>query len=176
MTKLALLFIALSFHTAAASPITDAQQLVAQTTHTALAPRVLVLDQNLTGLVRAYAEPTRIVAGPYAYKQINRRTEMGAYLALHEAAHRPDVMYCTPSYYEEGIADALARDLHPTLVARWGGDVHSYVSYAYDPNVVTIRTRSSLATGKPYRSRAARLWRRTLWASNCEQRATMLGY
>jgi len=80
-------------------------------------------------------------------------TPIALFARLHELSHVPANAACwgepgsAERDLEEGIADALARDLFAA---------------------------SARATGRGWRSREARLWRRALWASDCAGRGLLL--
>lgn len=104
---------------------------------------------------------------------------IGVYVRIHESLHKADTaLYCPGQ--EEAIVDALARDLLPALLKRMGY-APAIVHTAYDtrgPNgeasVGDVRAASAVATGEPWTSRSARLFRRALWAADCATRSQML--
>lgn len=106
---------------------------------------------------------------------------IGVYVRTHELAHKQDTIDgCYQS--EEAIVDAMARDLFAAAALHFAGYIGGPVSSAYDergPNgeasVGDVRVASARATGQRWGSRAARLWRRALWAQGCDGRAAMLG-
>lgn len=108
-------------------------------------------------------------------------TTLGLYVQLHELLHKPDT--AAGCYREEeAIVDALTRDLAPALVWRTlGVPMGQPVQTVYDqrgpngePSVGDVRAASAAATGQPWRSREARLWRRAIWAASCDGRQAML--
>jgi hypothetical protein len=99
----------------------------------------------------------------------DRRDRHGAgATVIHELLHGRSPG--TERALEEGIAEALAHDLYPAWAKAFG------VRYAGAPTVVAmhevdaVRKASALATGKPWKSRDARLWRRDLWRADAATR------
>lgn len=92
---------------------------------------------------------------------------------LHETLHTADGMTITNPALEEGVVDALALDLYPA----WGKAMGVYVwptAPNYPAEVRLVRTASARATGTPWRSRAARLWRRDLWRADQSTRTALV--
>lgn len=113
---------------------------------------------------------------PWVVGALERRTCTAAALMLHELLHRPEVG--TEDAVEEGIAEALRLDLYPAVAKRLGcrgwrtliGTLPMYPAEVSD-----VMTSSVYATGsRRYSDRAARLWRRELWAASRDGRRDML--
>lgn len=96
-------------------------------------------------------------------------------LLLHEILH-DDHALATPVGLEEGIAEAVSIDLY----AAWGRAMklvswpaEDVYSSSYPEELAAVRKASALATGRPWKSRAARLWRRDLWRADSATRVAM---
>lgn len=94
--------------------------------------------------------------------------EQVGHLLLHELLHR----WHADRDLEEMAVDAEAIDLYPAW-ARSEGISFEYPIVPLYPEVAHVRTASARATGTSWRSRAARLWRRALWATDDTGRASM---
>lgn len=102
------------------------------------------------------------------------------HVLVHELLHRPETAACWGPRpggvdVEEGVVDALALDLLPAWGRRFLGAPTIETSF-YPADVAAIRAASARATGsRTWRTRGARLWRRSLWAASCDGRVAMLG-
>lgn len=128
-----------------------------------------VYSENTAGEYQP-ADDTITLAADFAYL-----SPASLYVQLHEHLHRAETIDgCYQD--EEGIVDAITRDLYPAfmrrVLPRWVtfGEPHT----DYDPQVRGVRYASAAATGRSWRSREARTWRRALWGASCEGRAAML--
>lgn len=113
-------------------------------------------------------------------------TPSAAWVRIHELAHRPANAACwgyiaddgtmTPDRRtEEGIADALTRDLMPAAVRRFAPGWSWFVEVGgYGPEVASVRYAVRKLTGGPGWGRPERLMLRRLWAADCETRRAML--
>lgn len=100
-------------------------------------------------------------------------------ILLHELLHRNEHLNGTQDDrdLEEGITEAMTLDLAPAYARQVVGrriDFEDYSGSIYDEIVLDIRGASSIATGRPWWSRAARLWRRELWAASIDGRRLMM--
>lgn len=95
----------------------------------------------------------------------------GFYVLLHEALHLPDHV---GNGANEGATDALACDLYPGWVRAITGIAWPSPPPRYPREVQVVREASHRATGQPWRSWAARRWRRAYEQSSDELRAQML--
>jgi hypothetical protein len=93
---------------------------------------------------------------------------------LHELLHteRDDA---TPVELAEGIVDAVAKDLYmpwtrAMRLTHWNWNPSQS---SYPAELAAVRKASALATGKPWKSRAARLWRRDLWRADAATRVAV---
>ncbi len=95
---------------------------------------------------------------------------------LHEVLHddEPSVT-ALDGWVEHGLVEALAEDFWPAYVWRMTGrrDVLSPFTVHGDA-VRVVRVASARATGSPWTSRAARVWRRSVWAMTSRQRIAEL--
>lgn len=85
---------------------------------------------------------------------------------LHETLHTDEVERDQlGSWVEHGLVEALAEDLWPAYTWQLGRrrDVLSPFTVHGDA-VRVVRVASARATGQPWTSRAARVWRRSVWA------------
>ena len=103
------------------------------------------------------------------------------YARQHELDHRPGNAACwgeagsAERALEEGLADAVAQDLMPAAMHRFAPQWWGFVlESGYEQEVRNVRYASAAATGRPWRSREARLWRRALWGADCDGRVAML--
>lgn len=102
-------------------------------------------------------------------------------LLVHERAHQAG-MYDRPAtdvgnWLEEGITDAVARDVTPMFLrALYPGRVLWWfdAAGAYDRGVAMVRTCSARLTGRPWFSGKAREWRRYVWRSGWDVRLDAL--
>lgn len=133
------------------------------------------------GGCEAVAFGDRIEVGPETWRDIEvvERTGIDRYrrgqLLLHELLHDDHAAW-TPTDLEEGIVEAVSQDLY----AAWGkamglrewsrADVNTS---SYPAQLAAVRKASALATGVPWKSRAARLWRRDLWRADAVTRVEM---
>lgn len=106
-----------------------------------------------------------------------------ARLLIHELLHRlrdaagGDVSIVTREdlRIEEGAVEALAADLWPAWTARFTGRRPApWAPTTYEEEVIAVRAASALATGHPWESRPARLWRRDLWSATIAGRRAMM--
>lgn len=93
---------------------------------------------------------------------------------LHEVLHRWDTGSPFPlwaRWVEHGLVEAVAEDLWPAFVYQRTGrrDVLSPFTVHGDA-VAWVRRASSRATGRPWPSREARVWRRSVWGMDELQR------
>jgi hypothetical protein len=122
----------------------------------------------------------RIELHPDVWRNITRIDETGrdgwgeGATLLHELLHteRDDA---TPVALGEGIVEAVAKDLYlpwtrGMRLTVWNWDP---ILTPYPAEVAAVRKASALATGKPWKSRAARLWRRDLWRMDAESRVAV---
>jgi len=91
-----------------------------------------------------------------------------ARVALHETLHTWDTGSAFPEWarwIEHGLVEAVAEDLWPAWVFQTTGrrGVQSPFTVHTDA-VAHARRASGLATGRPWTSREARVWRRNVWA------------
>lgn len=103
------------------------------------------------------------------------------WVRIHELAHRPENAACwglpgSPDRAtEEGIADALTRDLMPAAVRRFAPGWSWFVEVGgYAPEVAGVRYAVRQLTGGRGWGRAERLKLRELWAADCTKREAML--
>lgn len=111
-------------------------------------------------------------------------TPGAVWVRIHELAHRPENAACWGSpdsperAVEEGIADALTRDLIPAAVRRFAPEWGWYRSDTvgnYVPEVSSIRYAiRSITGGNKGWGRAERLHLRKLWAASCPERQNIL--
>ena len=88
---------------------------------------------------------------------------------FHEQAHRSDDL---PGL-DEGVVQALTADLCPSLAFSLWGKRGACEYGVYPDEVRAVRVASTRATGEPWRSRAARIWRRALWLADHDARVAM---
>jgi hypothetical protein len=158
---------------------------VEHTLHTDIADRpfTLMSDSTCGGVATdmlgcaAVAFGDRIEVTPFVWWTLDNAERTGldphrqGALVLHELLHdnhAPD----TPQALEEGIVEAVALDLYPAW-AKWVGlrpGPRDIVSTSYPKELDAVRKASALATGKPWKSRDARLWRRDLWRADAATR------
>lgn len=93
----------------------------------------------------------------------------GVHAGLHEMLHS-ERDESDPSL-SEGIVDAVALDLCPSVRARIWHARGSCGDSSYESQVAGVRFASARATGTRWHSRAARSWRKALWAMDSEGRA-----
>jgi hypothetical protein len=93
---------------------------------------------------------------------------------LHELLHT-DRDDATPTALGEGIVDAVAKDLYMPWTRAMGLTHWNWNASqsSYPTELAAVRKASALATGKPWRSRAARLWRRDLWRADAATRVAV---
>lgn len=104
-----------------------------------------------------------------------RRTCESLAILLHELLHRPDAFVSRE--VEEGTTEALRVDLYPAAARALGCrvDWQTMQDAMYPDEVSNIVAASAFATGsRNGRTRAARLWRRQLWAASADGRRDML--
>lgn len=97
-----------------------------------------------------------------------------ARVVLHEVMHRWGGGSPFPEWarwVEHGLVEAVAEDLWPAFVFQLGGrrGVQSPFTVHTDA-VAHVRRASAVATGRPWRSREARVWRRSVWGMDELQR------
>jgi hypothetical protein len=125
----------------------------------------------------AVAYHDRIEVTPEVWWEIDNleRTGLDPYrrgaLVLHELLHDNHAAD-TPRELEEGVVEAVALDLYPAWAKAMGlrPAPRDIVSTSYPVERDAVRKASALATGKPWKSRAARLWRRDLWRADAATR------
>jgi hypothetical protein len=149
-------------------------------------PFTLMADSTCGGVAtdmlgcEAVAFGNRIEVTPFVWWTLDNaeRTRLDPYrrgaLVLHELLHDNHAP-TTPRHLEEGIVEAVALDLYPAW-AKWVGlrpGPRDIVSTSYPKELDAVRKASALATGKPWKSRAARLWRRDLWRADAATRVAV---
>jgi hypothetical protein len=80
-------------------------------------------------------------------------------LLEHETLHKD---YDAWNIYNEGVVEALAWDLLPAACWKFLRE-RCWSKPFYPKQVTRVRTASKFATGRPWKSRAARNWRKDLW-------------
>ena len=110
----------------------------------------------------------RVVMGRYTLVGITIGDPESLYILLHESLHTDG------THEEEGIVDAFTWDLFPAWSYRLTGVRQPMAAAVYPSEVQAIRKASSLATGSPWRTRPARLWRRALWKADEHTRQALL--
>ena len=122
----------------------------------------------------------RIELHPDVWRNLTRVDEKGrdgwgdGGTLLHELLHteRDDA---TPVALGEGIVEAVAKDLYLPWTRAMRLTVWNWqpTLSPYERELAAVRKASALATGKPWKSRAARLWRRDLWRMDAEGRVAV---
>jgi hypothetical protein len=127
----------------------------------------------------AIASADRIELHPTLYADLVRADERrrdgygtGATL-IHEMLHSDRDLERTD--LAEGIVEAVAKDLYLPWARAMGLERWHWfpAESPYFDELVAVRKASARATGKPWTSRAARLWRRDLWRADAATRVAV---
>jgi hypothetical protein len=123
----------------------------------------------LMGGCAGLAYDDHIAVSAHVLSGLENREPWALGVIFHEQGHRTDDL---PGL-DEGIVQALTADLCPSLASFLWGKRGACEYGVYPDEVRAVRVASARATGEPWRSRAARMWRRGLWLAHHDARVTM---